>query len=153
VSALVSIAFVGRRLFEMLVAYLPEVLYNRIALGVATVVGVLLPVVDIDVCYATDEQLELTLVEDVDEIGGNELVEALNKGVKLFINTLLNAPLCNESASLVSEVSAGEGHANGKTYSTYSFLFSFVTSMSLPPSLRSTITFSPNRSSSTEKVE
>jgi hypothetical protein len=128
VVTLVSIAFVGRKLFGMLVAYLPEVLYDRIALGVATIISVLLPVVDIDVCYATDEQLELTLVEDVDEIGGNELVEALNKGVKLFI-------------------------ANGKTYSTYSFLFSFVTSMSLPPSLRSTITFSPNRSSSTEKVE
>ena len=39
------------------------------------------------------------------------------------------------------------------TYSTYSFLFSFVTSMFLPSSLRSTMTFSPNRSSSTEKVE
>jgi hypothetical protein len=103
VVTLVSIAFVGRKLFGMLVAYLPEVLYDRIALGVATIISVLLPVVDIDVCYATDEQLELTLVEDVDEIGGNELVEALNKGVKLLINTLLNAPLCNESGDKVSE--------------------------------------------------
>jgi hypothetical protein len=90
----------------MLVAYLPEVLYDRIALGVATVVSMLLPVVDIDVCYATDEQLELTLIEDVDEVGRDELVEALNKGVKLLIDTLLNAPLCNESASLVSKFPA-----------------------------------------------
>jgi hypothetical protein len=89
----------------MLVAYLPEVLYDRVAFGVSAVISVLLPVVDIDVCYATDEQLELTLVEDVDEISGNELVEALNKGVKLFINTLLNAPFCNESGSPVSKSS------------------------------------------------
>jgi hypothetical protein len=153
VVALVSIVTEGRGACVMLVAYLPEVLYNRIAFGVTTVISVLLPVVDIDVCYATDEQLELTLVEDIDEIGRNELVEALHKGVELLIDTLLDAPLCNKSASPVSKSSAGKYCANGKTYSTYSFLFSFVTSMSLPPSLRSTITFSPNRSSSTEKVE
>lgn len=79
-------------------AYLPEVLHDRVALGVATIVGVLLPVVDINVCYATDEQLELTLVEDVDEISGDELVEALHEGVELLINTLLDAPLCDKSA-------------------------------------------------------
>jgi hypothetical protein len=103
VIALVSIVTEGKSVSVMIVAYLPEVLDHRIALGVATVVGVLLPVVDIDVCYATDEQLELTLIEDVDEIGGNELVEALNKGVKLFIDPLLNAPLRDEPVSSVSK--------------------------------------------------
>jgi hypothetical protein len=76
--------------------YLPEVLDHRVALSVAAVVSVLLPVVDIDVCYATDEELEFTFVKDVDKIRGDELVEALHKGIELFINTLLNAPLCYE---------------------------------------------------------
>ena len=76
--------------------YLPEVLDHRVTLGVAAVVRVLLPVVDIDVCYATDEELEFTLVKDVDKIRGNEFVEALHEGVELFINTFLDAPLGNE---------------------------------------------------------
>lgn len=76
--------------------YLPEVLDHRVALGVAAVVCVLLPVVDIDVCYATNEELELTFVKDVDKIRRNELVEALHKGVELLVDTLLNTPLCYE---------------------------------------------------------
>ena len=83
-------------------AYLPEVLYHRITLSVAAVIGVLLPVVDIDICDTTNEQLKLTLVEDIDEIGRDELVEALHEGVELFINTLLNAPFRDEPAKLVS---------------------------------------------------
>jgi hypothetical protein len=63
---------------------------------------VLLPVIDIDICDTADEQLKLTLVEDVDQVGGDELVEALHKGIELLINTLLNAPLGNESTNDVS---------------------------------------------------
>jgi hypothetical protein len=49
----------------------PEVLDNLVVLGVATVIGVLLPVVDVDICDTTDEQLEFTFVKNVDKIGRN----------------------------------------------------------------------------------
>jgi hypothetical protein len=84
------------------VTYLPEVLYHRITFSVAAVIGVLLPVVDINICDTANEQLELALVEDVDQVGRDELVEALHKGVELFIDTLLNAPLCDKPGNKVS---------------------------------------------------
>ena len=58
--------------------------------------SVLLPVVNVDVCYATDEELEFTFVKDVDKIRGDELVEALHKGIELLIDTFLDAPFCDE---------------------------------------------------------
>lgn len=138
----------------MSVAYLPEVLDHKITFGVAAVVGVFLPVVDIDVCDTSYEQLEFALVENVDKVCGNELMETLHEGVELLLDTLLNAPLRDEPGRLLaSPPLCFTEEVQGETYSTYSFLFSFVTSMSLPPSLRSTTTFSPNLSSSTEKVE
>jgi len=75
---------------------LPKVLHDGVVFGVAAVVSVPLPVVDIDVCDAADEQLELALVEDVDQICGDELVEALYKGVELLFHALLDAPLGDE---------------------------------------------------------
>ena len=84
-------------------AYLPEVLYHRITFGVTAVVGVLLPVVDIDICDTANEQLKLALIEDVDQVGRDELVEALHKGIKLLIDTLLNAPFCDKPGNDVSD--------------------------------------------------
>ena len=49
-------------------SYLPEVLDDGILLVVATIIGVLGPVVDINFGDTTDEQLELTLIKDVDKI-------------------------------------------------------------------------------------
>lgn len=46
-------------------AYLPEILYDRVEFGVASVVGMLLPVLDVDVGDTADQKLEFTLVEDV----------------------------------------------------------------------------------------
>lgn len=137
----------------LMFAYLPEVLDHEITLGVAAVVGVFLPVVDVDVRDTTDEEFELALVEDVDEVCGDEFVEALHEGVELLLDTLLNAPLCDEPVYPLASMRSLVGTSKQSTYSTYSFLFSFVTSISLPPSFRSTTTFSPKRSSSTEKVE
>lgn len=44
----------------------PEVLDDFVVLRVAAVVGMLLPVVDVDVCDTADQQLEFAFVEDVD---------------------------------------------------------------------------------------
>lgn len=76
---------------------LPEVLDNFVILRVTAVVGVLLPVIHVDVCYTTDKQLEFTLIEDVDEISGDQLVETSNEGLELFFDTFLNTPFRNES--------------------------------------------------------
>lgn len=127
----------------------PEVLDDEIRLCVAAVVGVLLPVVDVNVGNTTDEELELALVEDIDEVGWNELVEASDEGVELLFDSLLDSPLRYEPSEMLVTIQLD---SSVMTYSTYSFLFSFVTSMSLPPSLSSTVTFSPKRSSSTENV-
>merc|ERR1712230_9234 len=71
---------------------LPEVLHDWVILGVSAVVSVLLPVVDINVCYTTDEEFQLTLIEDVDEIGRDELVETGDESIELLLNALLDTP-------------------------------------------------------------
>jgi hypothetical protein len=50
------------------VSYLPEVLDDGILFVVAAVVGVLGPVIDINLRNTTNEQLKLTLIEDVDKV-------------------------------------------------------------------------------------
>lgn len=75
---------------------LPEVLDDLVLLLVATVIGVLLPVIDVDIGNTTDEQLQLALVEDIDKIGWNELVETGHKGVELLLDSLDNLPLGNQ---------------------------------------------------------
>ena len=76
---------------------LPEVLDNLVVLRVPAVVGVLLPVLDVDVGDTADQQLELALVEDVDQIRGNEFVETAQERVELLFDALLDAPFCNQS--------------------------------------------------------
>lgn len=101
-KSIVSIVGVHREL-SCFVTHLPEVLYHRITFGVTAVVGVLLPVVDIDICDTANEQLKLTLIEDVDQVSWDELVEALHKGIELLVDTLLNAPFCDEPEGNVSD--------------------------------------------------
>lgn len=83
--------------------HLPEVLDHLILFLVAAVVGVFLPVLDVDVGDAADQELEFTLVEHVDEIGGDELVEAGDEGVELLLDTFLDLPFSDESGGLISQ--------------------------------------------------
>lgn len=83
--------------------YLPEVLDYGILLFVAAVVGVLHPVIDIDLAYTADEQLQLSLVEDVDEVSWDKLVESLDEGVELLLDTLLNAPFGDQTENVSKE--------------------------------------------------
>ena len=78
---------------------LPEVLDDLVVLGVPSVIGVLLPVLDVDVGDTTDEEFEFALVEDVYEIRGDELVEAGDEGVELFRDALLDAPLRDKTVT------------------------------------------------------
>ena len=76
---------------------LPELLDDLIILGVATVISVLLPVLHIDISDTADEQLKLALIKDIDEVCGDQLVEAGDEGVELFRYALLDAPFCDQT--------------------------------------------------------
>ena len=73
---------------------LPEVLDHLVLFLIATVVGVFLPVVHVDVRDAADQQFEFALVEDVDQIGRDEFVETGDEGLELLFDTLLDFPFC-----------------------------------------------------------
>lgn len=48
--------------------YLPEVLNDGILLVVTTVVGVLGPIIDVDLGNTTNEEFKLTLIEDINKV-------------------------------------------------------------------------------------
>lgn len=108
----------------------------------------LLPVLDVDICDPPNKKFEFALVEDIDKVLGNQLVESGYEGLELLLDSFLNAPFCDETIKLAKNCSRKVMY----TYSTYSRLFSFVTSISSPPGFISMLTVSPNLSSSVEKV-
>lgn len=75
---------------------LPEELDNLIRLSISSVVGVLLPILNINFGNTADQQLQLSLVKDVDKLGRDQLVETCDEGLELLINTLLDSPLDHE---------------------------------------------------------
>jgi hypothetical protein len=130
------------------VSHLPEVNNDLVILSVTAVIGMFLPVIDVDVSNTTDQEFEFSLIENVDQVCWNQLVEAGNECVELLLDSFLDAPFGDETErlALLALILANF------TYSTYSFLFSFVTSISSPPGFSSMLTVSPNRSSSVLKV-
>lgn len=75
---------------------LPEELDHLIGLGVSSIVSVLLPILDIDFCDTTNQQLQLSLVKDINEFGGNELVESSDESLELIVDTLPDSPVDHE---------------------------------------------------------
>lgn len=71
---------------------LPKVLDNFIILSVSTVIGVLLPIFNINIGDSANEKFEFALVKDIDEVGGDEFVKASDEGVELFGDSFLDAP-------------------------------------------------------------
>jgi hypothetical protein len=134
---------------------------------------VLLPVVDINVGHSSDQELQLSLIKDVDELLGDEFVEAGHERLELLLdsfrdsvlgdrtnahpkgtdqrNCVAHAPRKTASEWREREREKGRGEEEG-TYSTYSFLLSSVTSMFSPPGMSGIEMSSPNRSSSVENV-
>jgi len=76
---------------------LPEELNDFIRFGVTSVVGVLLPVIYVNICYAADQEFKFALVKDVDQIWRDELMETSNECVKLLLHTLLDTPFGNKA--------------------------------------------------------
>lgn len=78
---------------------LPKVLDDLVRLGVASVVRVLLPVLDVNVGDAADEELQLALVKHRNQVRRDQLVEARDEGLELLLDPLLDAPFRDEPAS------------------------------------------------------
>ena len=72
---------------------------DLILLCVPSVVCVLLPVFDVNVCDTPNKKFQFTFVEYVDEIWWDELVEAGNEGIELFFHSLLNSPFRDKPAT------------------------------------------------------
>lgn len=73
-------------------ACLPEIRNNVIALCVSSIVRVFLPVFNIDIGNTPNQQLQLTLVENVYQISWYQVVETVDKGFELLLHSLLNTP-------------------------------------------------------------
>ena len=77
--------------------YSPEVLDNLVLLGVSAIIGMFLPVFDINIGNTANKKFKFALIKDVDEIGRNELIEPSYKGIELLLNPFLNSPLSDET--------------------------------------------------------
>jgi hypothetical protein len=104
---------------------LPETLDNLILLLVTAIVSMLFPVVNVNISNSANQKLELSLIEHIDQVGGNKFVEAGNKGVELLFHSLLDFPFRHKPGIDVSVVAGAKKFMT--THSTYSFLFSLVT--------------------------
>ena len=97
----------------------------------------LLPVFDINVRDASNEQFQFTFIKNIDKIWWDELVEAGNESVKLFFHSLLDSPFSDKPAT--RQLEPQEHNVIRKAYSMYSFLFSLVTSIFLPLGFKSMV--------------
>lgn len=71
---------------------LPEILDDVVLLLEATVVRVLLPVFHIDIRNTSNQQLQLTLIEHVDQISWDQLIETRHESIELLLDALLDLP-------------------------------------------------------------
>jgi hypothetical protein len=85
---------------------LPKVLDDFVVFSVAAVIRVFLPVLHVNISNTTNEEFEFALVEDVYEIGRDELVETSNKGLELLLDALLDPPLSDEPATVSKPVTS-----------------------------------------------
>src|ERR1700722_17036785 len=77
----------------------PEILNDLILFLISSVVGMLLPVVYINIGNATNQKLKFAFVEDTHKVGWNQLVEARDERVKLLLHTFLDLPLRDKPAA------------------------------------------------------
>ena len=77
----------------------PEIPDDLILFGISPVIGVFFPVFNVNVCNASNQELQFTLVEDIDKIGWYEFIEPSHKRIELFFYALLNSPFCDEPAT------------------------------------------------------
>jgi len=74
----------------------PEVLDDLVLFLISTIVGMLFPVINVNIGNTANQKLELAFVKDIHKIGWNQLVETRNESVKLLLYPFLNLPLRNK---------------------------------------------------------
>lgn len=79
---------------------LPEVDDNLVGFRVPSVVGMLLPVLDVDIGDTANKELQFALVEDVDEIWRDQFVESGYEGGELLLHPFLYSPFGDEAISV-----------------------------------------------------
>lgn len=77
---------------------LPEPPNNLIRRVVTPVIRMLLPIIDVDIGHTSDEELELSLVEDVDELLRDKLVEAGHESLELLLDSFGDSVLGDSAA-------------------------------------------------------
>lgn len=73
--------------------HLPEPLHNVAVRRAVLQPGVVPPVLHVHRAQTRHDQLQLTLVKGLEEVGRDELVEAFLQGVELLVDAHLEAPL------------------------------------------------------------
>ena len=79
---------------------LPEVLDDLILFLVSTIIGMLFPIINIDVCYTTNEEFKFSFIKNVNKVRRDQLIEACDESVELFFDPFLDLPLRHESVSV-----------------------------------------------------
>lgn len=97
----------------------------------------LFPVFHINVCDASNKQFQFTLIKNIDKVWRDEFIEAGNECVELFFHSFLDSPFGDKP--VITQPRLKEGNDVSAAYSMYSFLFSLVTSMSLPLGFKSMV--------------
>jgi hypothetical protein len=78
---------------------------------VSTVIGVFLPILDVDICDPPNKKFKFALIEDIDKVLRNQLVEAGYESLELLLNSFLNTPFCDKTIKLAQELLAeGDAH-------------------------------------------
>src|SRR2546421_9047609 len=77
----------------------PEILNDLILFLISSVVGMLLPVIYINIGNATNQKLKFAFVEDTDKVSWNQLIEPGDERVKLLLHPFLDLPLRDKPAA------------------------------------------------------
>ena len=84
----------------------------------------LLPIINVNISNATDEQFKFTLIEDIDQIRRDQFVETCDEGVELIFHSFLNTPFSNQTR-LCENLIQNKSPLSAR-YSLYVFLFIFI---------------------------
>ena len=79
----------------------PEIPDDLVLFCIPSVICVLLPVLNVNVCDSADEKFQLPLIKHVDEIRWYQLIEASHKSIELCLDSLLYSPF-GDKADAVS---------------------------------------------------
>lgn len=57
----------------------------------------LFPVIHVDFCDTSNQELQFSLIKYIDEVLGYKLIESFFEGLELLLHALVDAPFCNKA--------------------------------------------------------